>query len=814
MATTANEDSSKANEQSNNSSNSSGNSKADNQEKIKLRQLATKAKGFFDNGKFDDCITVLKSIVEILIEKGEGGLKVSHNIALCEYYQRFDNIQHKNSSAHFFLKELSKLKKEAAKESLSDLSTTTSNGNGNGDEMLTDQKNSVENQHISKDGESSSSESNSNSDSASKDGSKESGNVSGNGNIAAGEIDEDEFAGDPLMSILMLNQATVLIKMKRTLLALKTLETLFSNIMLLEEPLALKTCTLLLEVYINLFRGNQNINGGMTEMQANAAKVIDYLEKHADEMAEANNGNSNGNSNDTSNNSNNNINAQENGESGGNNDSKSKADLSPISIVFNFKLRLYKAQFELIRWNVSKAKKEVKSALEIYQKQLKDLPPGSIGEDPLPDNTTGLFLKANLEYLRANYKKSIKLLNSCSDVNEQASALYLNNMGCIHFSTGRYRTAALYFSKALSAGADLSASSDIVYNAGIQLLLSGEDINLAFQCFIEAAKYQKDRPHLWLRIAECCMIENEKRQNQVQNEAFVTSSHDVTVRDEEHLSRFKNDLVDSVVGDDKNGSRRILLPKNYKTNLSGIPARGEDGEMSMEFAIACLKSVLFLTKKTNSSSAASSNSTGDTNTATTNNRFNTGPDDAFADDDDNEESKKRLSILRQSALVGLSYCGLVIRHPMLALKSAEELLSSSTPCSAAHKLLGRTYAAEALCMMNRPEEALDHVTEAFKKDASEGQENDGIFRSTNSDLPSTIAENPFSAQARAALCVNVAAVRLQMGDLEDAETALNRALALNPSCPEILKSFLYLRLKQGNHHDASLLLKQRRPNPV
>ena len=40
MATAANEDSSKANEQINNSSNPSGNSKADNQEKIKLRLIA------------------------------------------------------------------------------------------------------------------------------------------------------------------------------------------------------------------------------------------------------------------------------------------------------------------------------------------------------------------------------------------------------------------------------------------------------------------------------------------------------------------------------------------------------------------------------------------------------------------------------------------------------------------------------------------------------------------------------------------------------------------------------------------------------
>ena len=89
------------NEQGNNTD--SNNSKADNQEKIKLRQLATKAKAFFDNEKYDNCITVLKSIVDSLIEKGERGLKVSHNIALCEYHQRVSN---KQGSAHFFLQEL------------------------------------------------------------------------------------------------------------------------------------------------------------------------------------------------------------------------------------------------------------------------------------------------------------------------------------------------------------------------------------------------------------------------------------------------------------------------------------------------------------------------------------------------------------------------------------------------------------------------------------------------------------------------------------------------------------------------------------
>ena len=616
--------------------------------------------------------------------------------------------------------------------------------------------------------------------------------------------------------MLMLNQAIVLIKMKRTVLAMKTLESLFSNIMLLEEPLALRTCTLLLEVYINLFRGSQNINGRMTEMQSSAAKVIEYLEKIAEDMAEAD-ANTNNNK-DISGNAQGNSNAQDNSENG--NDSKSKSALSPLSIVFHFRLRLYKAQFELIRCNISKAKKEIKSALEIYQKQLKDLPAGSTGEDPLPDNTTGLFLKANLEYLRSNYKKSIKLLNSCSDANTQASAIYLNNMGCIHFSTGRYRTAALYFSKALSAGADLSTSSDIMYNTGVQLLLSGENLSVAFQCFVEASKYQKHRPHLWLRIAECCMIENEKLQNKAESEAFVTASHSATLNDEsENLPKFKNDVVDSVVGRGDSNLRRILLPRIRRKKTSGVPARGNDGEMSMEFAIACLKNVLLLTDKNgliNSNTGKVKSEEGSKDTSTD----NIDPSDSGeveASDRGSDEavalSQKRMLVLRQSALVGLGYCGLVIGNPTLALSATDELLSS-TSCSAGHKLLGRTYAAEALCMLKRPDEALEHVTEAFKKDSSEDQENDRIFRSQNCALPSTIANNPFSAEARAALCVNVAAVRLQMGDLQDAETALTRALALDPSSSEILRAFVYLRLKQGNHHGALLLLKHRRaPRP-
>lgn len=53
-------------------------------------------------------------------------------------------------------------------------------------------------------------------------------------------------------------------------------------------------------------------------------------------------------------------------------------------------------------------------------------------------NVTALFLKSNYEYVRRNYRKAVKLLNSCPKTNAYVSGqslavLYFNNLGCVHF---------------------------------------------------------------------------------------------------------------------------------------------------------------------------------------------------------------------------------------------------------------------------------------------------------------------------------------------------------------------------------------------
>ncbi len=65
------------------------------------------------------------------------------------------------------------------------------------------------------------------------------------------------------------------------------------------------------------------------------------------------------------------------------------------------------------------------------------------------------FLKANVEYLRANHKKALKVLSSApktpivTDAGECLNSLMFNNMGCIHYEMGKYHLASHYFRKAV-----------------------------------------------------------------------------------------------------------------------------------------------------------------------------------------------------------------------------------------------------------------------------------------------------------------------------------------------------------------------------
>mmetsp|Transcript_38620 Transcript_38620/g.111032 ORF Transcript_38620/g.111032 Transcript_38620/m.111032 type:complete len:1048 (-) Transcript_38620:174-3317(-) len=169
------------------------------------------------------------------------------------------------------------------------------------------------------------------------------------------------------------------------------------------------------------------------------------------------------------------------------------------------------------------------------------------------------MLKAYLEYTRQNARKAIKLLTLCQfnfaesradrrsregsskqkrkgaeEEDDAASEFhpaqddacapfFLNNLACIHFMMLKPSLAALYFQQALKKMVPSSAPmgdaglalpgvlatrhwldrrAEVVYNAGLQMLLVGQP-GEALKCLRECTATLRAWPRFWMRMAEC-----------------------------------------------------------------------------------------------------------------------------------------------------------------------------------------------------------------------------------------------------------------------------------------------------------------------
>ena len=72
-----------------------------------------------------------------------------------------------------------------------------------------------------------------------------------------------------------------------------------------------------------------------------------------------------------------------------------------------------------------------------------------------------------------------------------------------------------------------------------------------------------------------------------------------------------------------------------------------------------------------------------------------------------------------------------------------------------------------------------------------------------------IAAHPKPLALRSALCVNLANVRLQQGEFDLAEHSLQKALRLEPTSKDALRTLIYLKLRQGDSQKALQMLQER-----
>ncbi|GAB5034814.1 ccr4-not transcription complex subunit 10 [Nannochloropsis oceanica] len=698
------------------------------------------------------------------------------------------------------------------------------------------------------------------------------------------EDDEEADDTDTDTSILLYNLAALHFHEKQYGASQNILYALFARIEVLEEGLAVHVCFLLLDVLIHSSRGNIHTNKDRERFSQNTAAPLAYLERpHVFCAPVALSSETEDSSTTTS--------------SSGGGSASSSSGRSLEMAEFNFRLHLGGAAVEGGDSDDDEAAAAAASATAIAGNTLMggvdaSLPPAGMA------NVAALYLKANLEYLRQNYKKALKLLASCQGgeggMEGGVTSAYYNDMGCLHFKTGLHFLALQYFQKSVASfnhplsltgtnGSSTSTSSllpggrpleidgrvlphalcEVVYNTGLQLMLMGKP-SQAFRCFENASLLFYNRPRVWLRMAECCVAAH-REEGRRRNGA---------VRDR---------LVRRVVGQGRH--RRVVLPvSNDPQDAAAAAAAAVDaggrvmgggeggvrGQCTLAYAVKCLQNALFLlsiasqgggrsrlpmttlfggagsSKMTMSdeadSSSSSSSSSGGAGVQSTNGTAATISASAVAgaaarglavaaaptaesltagsEGGPASPQEQDDAVVEQVALLTLSYVYLCLQEPVLALRSSEALLSRGPGwMSESKRVTAHTYAAEALCVLGQPEEALKHLlsspgstplSEEAAVSALQEQrqsESKAVVMTADSFLP----PEHFAAQARSALHLNLANVYLLQNNLAAAEECVRAGLAACPTSPDALRSLLFILLRTGNTTAALEALKSRRP---
>ncbi|XP_063308290.1 CCR4-NOT transcription complex subunit 10 isoform X1 [Pelobates fuscus] len=458
------------------------------------------------------------------------------------------------------------------------------------------------------------------------------------------------------------------------------------------------------------------------------------------------------------------------------------------------------------------------------------------------NSTPSLFMKSNFEYLRGNYRKAIKLLNSSNiaehpgfmKTGECARCMFWNNLGCIHFAMGKHNLGLFYFKKALqendNACAQLGINTsdpgkkfsgrpmctlltnkryELLYNCGIQLLHIGRPL-AAFECLIEAVQVYHSNPRLWLRLAECCIAANKGTSEQ-----------------ETKSLPSKKGIVQSIVG--QGYHRKIVLASQSVQNLlyndgesSAIPVA------SMEFAAICLRNALILLPE---DQPESKQENGSKTTSQTSNTDSSGETGETCSSKIHEGEKfvtappssplRRLELenLRCSVLACSAYVALALGDNLMGLNHAEKLLQQPR-LSGSLKFLGHLYAAEALISLDRIADAITHLNPENVTDVSLGissnEQEQGSDKGDNE--PMEIVGKPIPqcypssvTSARTMMLFNLGSAYCLRSEYDKARKCLHQAASMiHPKeiPPEAILLAVYLELQNGNTQLALQIIKR------
>lgn len=481
-----------------------------------------------------------------------------------------------------------------------------------------------------------------------------------------------------------------------------------------------------------------------------------------------------------------------------------------------------KARLHLLHKNIKACKKEVKSIAS------------TSGNTPCAH-----YFKANVEYLRRNFKKATKVLCSAphmpvaTDAGECLASFYFNNLGCMHYQLGKYSLAAHYFKKAIEendaalngfppldratplSGRPLNVLGVncrhvILYNLGLQQLFSGYTM-AAFDSLLEVVQVFHSNPCLWLRLAEACIASDAKNLDDL---STAQRNRSPVIRMSFGMGLHHKLAVVPV-------QARIKEHFMYDTHpqSAAMPAP------TLEFASVCLRNALFLLPPAvvNSSSGGSASEGKDS--ANSNSSVSTLPGPPI--------QKEKTNNLRNAILVCLSYVYHTLGDPVAALGYAQQLLATPQ-LPGGLKFLGQLYAAEAFILLDRTQEALQLLNPDSISDISvylpvvpTPQQSDTVEEAKPSKPPSSDNTNKSAKPiatgvdkfpetimaARGTMMFNLSSLYAVKKDFDRAKKTLLQAVALfgKDVPPQATLLSAFIELSQGKASRALQILHRHQP---
>nr|XP_023683256.1 CCR4-NOT transcription complex subunit 10 isoform X3 [Paramormyrops kingsleyae] len=610
-------------------------------------------------------------------------------------------------------------------------------------------------------------------------------------------VDEMDGLDDVDNSILYYNQAIVLYHTRQYIEAISIGEKLYQFIEPFDEKFAQAVCFLLVDLYLLTFQPEK------------ALHLLAMLEKLSVQG--------------------NNKNGKSEAGSNSNKDGGSqKTEYIAMVEAAKSKIHQYKVRAYIQMKSLKACKREIKSVM-----------------NTAGNSAPSLFLKSNFEYLRGNYRKAVKLLNSSNitehpgpmKTGECVRCMFWNNLGCIHFAMGKHNLGIFYFKKALQendnmclqigsrdgtngqnkrfSGVPMCAllankRYELLYNCGIQLLHIGRPL-AAFECLMESVQIYHSNPRLWLRLAECCIAANKGNSDQ-----------------ETKGLPSKKGIVQSVVG--QGYHRKIILASQSGQNT--VYSDGQTAAIpvaSMEFAAICLRNALLLLPEhqqpdgkaengSKSSSQSGSMESGSENSDMCSSKGQEG--DKFVPAPPSSPLKKQeLENLRCSILACSAYVALALGDNVISLSHAEKLLQQPK-LSGSLKFLGHLYAAEALISMDRISDAITHLNPENVSDVflgvSSSEQDQGSDRGDVEQLESSGKQTPLCYpstvnSARAMMLFNLGSAYCLRSEYDKARRCLHQAASMVQTKeipPEAILLAVYLELQNGNTELALQIIRR------